>query len=524
MGLAFCDNLYIHLEGDKLTSLNHENSLNSLNPISNKMFSKSEVSCGNNGFNYCFCPQGYFAYHEADLGFVFVEATNNNFGPLMRDYSESSVYMDYNRILYDMISPLFEIIDILNNFKPDQVNEIFVEKPVACSFTFTSGQEFAFTPTELNIWEFQISEVRFRITTFNFPEDFKRKFLNMAKFNLNYPPVNQINRYEVRTTLPNLPKGVRQLVISVSPQYSVSETFRGRLTSNTSSVQLLIKSLRMEFGSVTVEMVISNGFNGEPVIIVRCDLSSRDEECILFVRVRDKATLYGTLRFPVQMLQINTLQSVYSGNEQGITADDEFESNVIIANAGMAAAAIGGGMLSGIGQGLGQYYQTKAQMQMQEKYLSWQQLRQQYDIDNQKYLQQSMFDFKAHQQQNEFQYGQAQQQRGIDWAREQQSAGFSQQNLYQRNQNQFTKELVEANLDSDIRKARNAQQLAGYRTDATVSGINFISGRGGLGHPDAPQGVSLPPRSASTQTNSPKVYLTRPTGYYTGPLSNEERI
>lgn len=524
MGLAFCDNLYIHLEGDKLTSLNYEDSFNSLNPISDKIFSKTEVSCGLPGFGYCFCPQGYLSYQESEPGFVFIEATNNNFGPIMKDYNETTGFMDYNRILFDKIPVGWETADIIRGTNTDQVNEIFVEKPVACSFTGANDKEYAFTPKTFNVWEFQVLQVRFRLTCLDLPEDLKRHFRYMTTFKLNFPPVNQINQYQVRTTLPNLPKGIRQLVISVSPQYSVSETFRGRLTSNTSNVHLLIKSLRQEFGSKTVEMVISNGFNGEPVIVVRCDLSDKDEECILFVRVRDRAPLYGTLRFPVQMLEVNTLQSVYSGNEQNYTADDEFESNVIIANAGMAAAAIGGGMLSGIGQGLGQYYQTKAQMQMQEKYLSWQQLRQQYDIDNQRHLQQSMFDFKAHQQQNEFQYGQAQQQRGIDWAREQQSAIFSQQNLYQRNQNQFTKELVEANLDSDIRKARNAQQLAGYRTDATVSGINFVSGRGGLGHPDAPQGASLPPRSTSTQTNSPKVYLTRPTGYYTGPLSNEERI
>ncbi|APG79005.1 hypothetical protein 2 [Changjiang crawfish virus 6] len=524
MGLAFCDYLYIHLEGDKLTSLNYENSLNSLKLIDNKVFSRTEVSCDLNGFNYCFCPQGYFAYHQRNPGFVFVEATNNDFSPIMKNYKDNAVYMDYNRILFDMIPCEWETTDIIRNTNTDQVNEIFVEKPIACSFTSSSGKESIFTPTEFNIWEFQVQQVRFRLTTFNMPEDLKTHFQNMSRFNLNYPPINQINKYDTRTSLPNLPKGVRQLVISVSPQYSVVETFRGRITSNTSTVHLLIKRLRQEFGSVTVEMIISNGFNGEPVIVVRCDLTEKDEECILFVRVKDKAPLYGTLRFPVQMLQVNSLQSVYSGNEQSFTDDDEFESNVIVANAGMAAAAIGGGLLSGLGQGLGQFYQTKAQMQMQEKYLSWQQLRQQYDIDNQKYLQQSMFDFKAHQQQNEFQYGQSQQQRSIDWAREQQSASFSQQNLYQRNQNQFTKELVEANLDSDIRRARNAQQLAGYRTDATVSGISFVSGRGGLGHPDAPQGVSLPPRSASTQTNSPKVYLTRPTGYYTGPLSNDERI
>lgn len=84
-------------------------------------------------------------------------------------------------------------------------------------------------------------------------------------------------------------------------------------------------------------------------------------------------------------------------------------------------------------------------------------------------------------------------------------------------QNDFTKELVEMNADSDIRRARNAQQLAGYRTDAAVSNLSMGTGRGGLGHPLAPRGVSLPPRSASTQTNSPKVNLAQPSGYYTGP-------
>nr|QPD01779.1 hypothetical protein [Aphis citricidus picorna-like virus] len=451
------------------------------------------------------------AYYKRGGSFIFTQASANDFSPLLIDYKNNSIYQDYDRILYDKFGGYDSADDFLS-LNCEQVNELFVEKPVACSFITSKGENF-FTPTKFIVAEYYLQHVQFRTTIFDMPEELINDFDHMKTLNLNYPNINQISNYYNQNALPNFPSGIRQLVFSVTSQYAVNSTFRGRQTMNTPMVQLLINRLRTEYGAKTIEVVLSSAFNAEQIIVFRVDLSSRDDGTVLYVRIDDTAPLYATLRFPVQMLVVNSLQSVYSGNVQGMTKYDDFESNVIVANAAFAAATIGGGVLSGLGQGLGQYAQTKAQLQMQDKYLAWQKYKQHYDYDNQKYLQQSMFDFKAHQQQNEFEYNAGAQMRNIAWAREQQT-----------NQNQFTKELVETNLESDIRRARNAQQLAGYRTDATVSGLNFVSGRGGLGHPDAPRGMPLPPRSVSTQTNSPKVYLTRPTGYYTGPLSSEERL
>lgn len=525
LGLTFCDYIFIHLEGDKLTDLNYIKTLEPIDTIKNRTFTPNDVSTEINGhFKYTFCDQGYLAYFQHDSMFGFAQASANSFLPIMESYASTAIYMDCSRILYEVIPVCPELTDICLNFKTAQANEIFVEKPMPCSFDTKQGTTVTYTPTIFRIYEFYYKYVQYRLTYWNIPEDLQKKFLQMKTYTIRFPTVNQISGYDNPTALPNLPRGLRQLVFSPTPQYAVNPTFRGRMTVHTPALRLLLERLRDEFGPVVVEIVISNAINSEPVIIVRVDLSSADDVVMLYVRVLDKAPLYATLRFPTQMLMINTIQSVYASNEQTLTDDSEFESNVIIANAGFAAAMIGGGALSGIGQGLGQYAQTKAQMHMQKEYLDWQRKKQGYDIDNQRYLQQSMFDFQSSRLDREFQYGREQQERNINWGREQQSAAFSQQNLYQDTQNKFTKELVETNLDSDIRRARNAQQLAGFRTDATVSGVNFVSGRGGLGHPDAPRGASLPPRSASTQTNSPKVYLTRPTGYYTGPLSNDERI
>lgn len=512
MGVGFADYVFVHLEGDKLTELDYINTMETIPPVANQTFTNNDISANvPQQFNFTFCSQGYIAFYEYTSKLVFTQASANNFIPLMKDYKSSAIYMDCARIVYEVLCNAEDITGF-DTFHPEQINQLFVEKPTACSFTTSTGT-FNFTPVTLHIFEFHIDHIQYRCTIMSLPEDLISNFKHMQTLNFNYPPINQIGDYRTPMALPNFPSNIRQLVFSVSPQYAVNSTFRGRQTMHTPMVRLLIERLRNEFDSKVVEVVLSSAFNAEQIIVFRIDLSNKDDGTLLYVRTNETAPLYATLRFPVQMLEVNSLQSVYSGNVQNLTQCDDFDSNVIVANAGFAAAAIGGGLLSGIGQGLGQYAQTKAQMEMQEKYLAWQKYKQHYDYDNQKYLQQSMFDFKAHQQQNEFEYGRASQQRNIDWAREQQT-----------NQNQFTKELVETNLDSDIRRARNAQQLAGYRTDATVSGINFVSGRGGLGHPDAPRGMPLPPRSASTQTNSPKVYLTRPTGYYTGPLASEEKF
>lgn len=524
-GLAYTDYIYVHIEGDKLTDLLFQNSLTNILETKTLSLLQHEISSTELNYTFQFCTIGYASYYQHNGYFVVFQSNSDNFLPLIKEYSSSSEYADVQRIIYDWYDPTFDELDYCAVFKVDQVNKMFVEKPVECvAHTTFSGSkaEWMFIPDSFEVIEFIKDRVKFRVTKLLLPDTNERRmnFKNLKSFDLNYPPINQIEKALNDAPLANLPQGIRQVVFSSYAQLSVNGPFRGRQTPHIAPIYLFITRLKQQYGSETVEIIFNSAFNGQQVIAARIDLSTAVENTFIYIKTADDAPLYSTLRFPSAMLELLSIQTVYKGTSQPFSDVDEFDSNVIIANAGMAAAYIGGGLLSGIGQGLGAYAQSKTQMQMQDKTLSWYERKHMQDMDNQRYLQQSMFDWKSHMQEREFNYGNEQQRRQIDWQRSSQAALFSQQNLYQNTQNKFTKELVETNLESDIRRARNAQQLSGYRTDATVSGLTN-SGRGGLGHPDAPRGAILPPRSASTQTNSPKVYTTRPTGFYTGPMSND---
>ncbi|MGO0417098.1 hypothetical protein [Escherichia coli] len=512
-----------------MTDLLFQRALNDIPNYSIITLFKHEISSTEDDYTFQFCSTGYASYYQFSSYFVLFQSNSDNFLPLIKDYKSSSEYANVQRVIYDWYNPECDEYDYCTFFRVDQINKMYVEKPVACVAHTTLTQskaDWMFVPEMFEVIEFVKDRVKFRVTKMLLPDNNDRKmvFKNLTSLDLNYPPINQIEKALNNTPPANLPKGIRQVVFSSYAQLSVNSPFRGRQTPHIAPVYLFISRLKQQYGPETVEIIFNSAFNGQQVIAARIDLSTAVENTFIYIKTNDEAPLYSTLRFPSAMLELLSVQTVYKGTAQAFSDTDEFDSNVIVANAGMAAAYIGGGLLSGLGQGLGAYAQGKMQMQMQDRTLSWYEKKQMHDIDNQRYLQQSMFDWKSHMQDREFDYGNEQQKRQIDWQRSSQAALFSQQNLYQNTQNKFTKELVEANLDSDIRRARNAQQLSGYRTDATVSGLTN-SGRGGLGHPDAPRGATLPPRSASTQTNSPKVYTTRPTGFYTGPMSsNDNRV
>lgn len=524
-GLAYTDYIYVHIEGDKLTDLIFQNSLTNIPNYSTISLLQHEISSTESNYTFQFCSAGYASYYQLDSYFVVFQSSSGNFLPLIKDYTSSSEYANIQRAIYDWYNPGYDEDGYCTFFKVDQINKMFVEKPVSCvAHTSLSGSkaDWVFLPESFEVIEFVKDRVKFRVTKLSLPNNVDRQmsFKNLISLDLNYPSINQIEKALNDNPPANLPQGIRQIVFSSYPQLSVNTPFRGRQTPHIAPIFLFISRLKQQYGSETVEIVFNSAFNGQQVITARIDLSTAVENTFVYIKTANDAPLYSTLRFPSAMLELLSVQTVYNGTTQAFSDVNEFDSNVIVANAGAAAAFIGGGLLSGLGQGLGAYAQGKMQMQMQDKTLSWYERKQRHDIDNQRYLQQSMFDWKSHMQEREFDYGNEQQRRQIDWQRSSQAALFSQQNLYQDTQNKFTKELVETNLDSDIRRARNAQQLSGYRTDATVSGLSN-SGRGGLGHPDAPRGAVLPPRSASTQTNSPRVYTTRPTGFYTGPMSND---
>lgn len=531
-GLAYTDYIYVHIEGDKLTDLLFQNSLIDIPNFSTISLFQYEISSTEYGYTFQFCTVGYAAYYQNSSHFVLFQSNSDNFLPLIKNYKSAGEYANIERTMYDWYNPTYEESDYCIFYKVDQINKMYVEKPVTC-VAYTSlaedqspKSEWVFTPESFEVIEFVKDKVKFRITKLLLPnnKDREMSFKNLKSIDINFPPINQIEKALNNIVPSNLPKNLRQLVFSSYSQLSVNKPFRGRQTPHIAPIYLFISRLKRQYGPETVEIIFNSAFNGQQVIAARIDLDTAVENTFIYIKAVDDAPLYSTLRFPSAMLELLSIQTVYKGTTQPFSDTDEFDSNVIIANAGLAAAYIGGGLLSGLGQGLGAYAQGKMQMQMQDKTLSWYEKKQMHDIDNQRYLQQSMFDWKSHMQNREFDYGNEQQRRQIDWQRSSQAALFSQQNLYQNTQNKFTKELVETNLDSDIRRARNAQQLSGYRTDATVSGLTN-SGRGGLGHPDAPRGIILPPRSASTQTNSPRVYTTRPTGFYTGPMSsNEDKI
>nr|QXN75431.1 MAG: hypothetical protein [Grapevine-associated RNA virus 1] len=376
-------------------------------------------------------------------------------------------------------------------------------------------QTFHFKPQNLEIFRMWKSRSPFFLIRFEWPEEHKQKLHETFSIEVIMPRINQLETNFTKNNMYNLTGDMRQVVITTQPQYSVNPTYRGRQSYFISNFRYLLLRLQEEYYNAVVDIELTNNFNVKPLATIRLDFRRELEDIIIYAQTHKSFPKYATLRYPPELLVVSNIYE--SGTEAYMTPlnEDEFESNVIIPNAGVVAA----GVLGGLGQGIGTYYEMKQRKQMQDDMLAWKAREQQAGFGQQTLMQQSMFHQQRDLQGKAFVQDKYMQSRNFDHQDVFQRANFSQQNAYQDKQNQFTKELVEMNTDSDIRRARNAQQLAGYRTDATVSGLSMGSGRGGLGHPDAPVGASLPPRSASTQTNSPRVYTTTPSGFYTGPLS-----
>ncbi|UHK03206.1 MAG: hypothetical protein FuQV1_gp2 [Hangzhou Solinvi-like virus 2] len=355
--------------------------------------------------------------------------------------------------------------------------------------------------------------IQFKISS----ESASRFHSQVSSITINIPKVNQLSDWEDEETR-TYPAGLRNVVFSDRPQYAVNAGFRGRQSMHIAPVKTLLEAMKNETKEQVVDFYFSDELSVTPIMTVRIDINRKNlDASSIYTSGKKHNPLYATLRFPPQVL---ILTHIVPGSRGANTYEydrDQFESNIIVANAGMAAAFIGGGMLQGVGQGVGMYMQAKMQREMQEKYLDWAEDKQQREFLFKRSMQGDMFSYQASQQEKQLDFQKYSQLKNIEFQEEYQRQQHIQQDIYQHRQNEFTKELVEANTDSDIRKARNAQQLAGYRTDAAVSNLSEGVRRGGLGHPLAPIGVSLPPRSASTQTSSPKLNLTQPSGYYTGP-------
>nr|UHK03204.1 MAG: hypothetical protein BWR99_gp2 [Hubei picorna-like virus 56] len=494
--------------------------------------------CGTNKKNKVITTYGIydlFAEDEDKVSNVFhflcLWGEGNNYFPIIKDYDNkgttSNTVLAICSQMEDMALELYQPTDVwgfslLNEFYTDELEKLcpFV---IEYKNAIQSGTLDIY-PDEIKATEFYGWGIKYLFVDFRFQGLTKEKqniFKNLTKVNFIRPGPNQIRQIINNTTELYLPTLTRQIVINSVKQYAVNKTLFGRQSLHGPYVYELIAGLKREYKSGLIELKLVNTFNGNFPIILRLDISNKVEETIIYAVVLDDSVpQFGTLRYPAETLEVYSVQQVNNSLYHEPLQSSDFISNVIVANAAMAAAMIGGGLLSGLGQGFGAYGQSKALMEMQQKQLAWLREQQGSSQDFQRGFQQSMFDFQSLQQQRAQDFQFKQQSYGYQQQQLLQSQAFRQQDKYQLNQNQFTKELVESNTDADIRKARYAQQLAGYRTDGAVYGLSQGTGRGGLGHPDAPIGATLMPRSVSTQTNSPNVYLTKPTGSYVGPMSN----
>nr|UXD80101.1 hypothetical protein [Lasius neglectus picorna-like virus 5] len=460
-------------------------------------------------------------------------AQDQNYFPYIKTFSDKGVMANIAQIV---ASRMVEMVDWasspVDTWGFTTLNEYYTEsefnKQSEFTFDYTFEEQSGTLvryPNEIKAYDFYGDSYKFLYVDYRFQgisREEKKIFRHLT--NIAFPML-QPNQYR-QLVISNridvlLPSKTRQIVLNCERQYNCNEVEYVRQSYHGPFMLELISGLKEEFKSGMVEITMYNNFNANYPVTIRINLANKPDQTIVYAIVQDdNIPKYGTLRYPAEMLEIVSILAVNNNMYQQPLNTTDFISNVIIANAGMAAAMIGGGLLSGIGQGLGAYGQSQMTMEMQKKQLAWLREQQGSGQEFQRGMQGSMFDFQSSQQQKllDFQF----KQQAYTYQQQQlmQAQSFRQQDKYQLNQNQFTKELVESNTDADIRRAKNAQQLAGYRTDGAVYGLAQGTGRGGLGHPDAPVGATLMPRSVSTQTNSPNVYLTKPTGNYVGPMSN----
>lgn len=327
----------------------------------------------------------------------------------------------------------------------------------------------------------------------------------MSKFSELYyhmPEINQIQSSAAPKFNFNWPNTVRTVLINNTPEYAVSYAFRGRQGIYIESIKKLVTLLATEYGTNRyVDITLVNDITAEQLMIMRIHLTNDLLSTQFIVGTIPSMPLYATLRIPCDFVSISNI-SVSSVNQYLPKSNlTDFESNVIVPNAGLALGMIGGGALSGIGQGIGAWAQAKYGLEMKNKEIDWWREKNTQDWTQRGVLQQDMFNFNKEYQGRQFKF-----------STDMQANQFWQERFLQNTQNNLTRELVGLESDEAIRRANNAQHLAGYRTGGAVAGLSKTTSRGGLGHPDAPKGAYLMPRSRSTQTDSPNVYRTVPTG------------
>lgn len=525
------NNKYLHLDGDNIADLQAMISVNSVNLKTQYKYYGSDLCKANpdDHFNYtsdhnilCYYPDKSLLifYQTCDKLFdALADRAFTNVGEKFRNIPQAI----FNNATFDSDTDYIqEWWDITH------LNKLFVKENISSTIINSTGKtNVDFVPTRFDVYYFLKDGVKYFMIYIDLPAQHNIILSSdAAQIIINVPEINQISEY-ADDSLTNMPAGMRAVVISDSPQYSVNSTYRGRQSYNLATVRPFLKALSESVTEGIVDVYLKTIYKPSIIIVMRIDFGDRNpDNMVLYTHGPTKAPLYATLRFRPEMLVINQIIPATRGIGDYFYEPDEFESN-IIPNAGMAAMLIGGGLLSGVGQGLGSYAEMKFKKEMQHDHFDFAREMQgsefnfrrnfQNDMFNwQSYLQDKNQNFQSTMQNQRFGFESNQLDRSLNQQINLQGRLFQQQNAYQDVQNKFTRSLVETNLDSDIRRARNAQQLAGYRTDATVSGLSMGYGRGGLGHPLAPQGASLPPRSVSTQTSTPKVYITHPTGNYSG--------
>lgn len=327
-----------------------------------------------------------------------------------------------------------------------------------------------------------------------------------------------------------LPSNIRRVVLGPLPQFVAAEAFRGSQSPYSDAFLNIVQQIKNEYGDVTVDLEVVDALQATHLLTVRVMVHDILSHSLVFTVVPVGAPLYATLRIPTALVVISEVRPSTLTSAIIPAEISQFEDNVVHPNAAAAAAMIGGGLLSGVGQGLGMWAQAKTNKEMKEMDINWMREKNNQDWSQRSMLQQSMFGQESamqgryFQQQNLMQGAQFDQQLKLQQSNQNFTSELAaqernQQLRLQQNQQQLARELVNLTSDADMRRASYAQSLAGYRTGGAVSGLN-LAGRGGLGHPNAPAAGYQPPRTTGTQTSTPKVFSTQPTINVTGPSSS----
>lgn len=339
----------------------------------------------------------------------------------------------------------------------------------------------------------------------------------------------------------NLPSNLRRVVLSNYPQYVCPPALRRPQSAYTWQILEFLQQLRRQYGNVSLDVTIQTQLTTSAVAVIRIVLQQELTRSLFLVNVPKDTPMYMTCRVPSQLLLISEIVPVRSGGPLSQTEVDEFESNVT-PNAMIGAAVIGGGLLSGLGQGLGSWGSAKLGQETKQMEINWLRERNNQDWQQRNLMQGDMFQHQLRIQQGAFGQDREMQARMFEQQYGMQNKAFKQQiqmqqqaqayggsqNLLdrqhqlamQQNQINLTRDLVQLTSDADMRRASYAQNLAGFRTGGAVANLSYAGGRGGVGHPNAPTSNYHPPRTLGTQTESPTVFMTHPTRSVEGPSSS----